>query len=122
MSRMLVGLVIFALEAAGGAEASQSGLDLLRACEGRAGTNELATKVGEIYCAGYVAGFVDAYQLVAGVPASQTAVCLPAGGLENEQYMLVVGKWLREHPNDLHKTARVSVFLALKEAFPCRGR
>jgi len=32
---------------------------------------------------------------------------------------LIVQKWLRDHPNELDQPARMSVLVALAQAFPC---
>jgi hypothetical protein len=46
--------------------------------------------------------------------------CLPADGISTDQAIKVFLKWARDHPEELHKRARLSLLIALKEAFPCQ--
>jgi hypothetical protein len=43
----------------------------------------------------------------------------PWHGISNDQAVRIVVKWLNKHPEDLHQTARVTVLVALRNAFPC---
>ena len=47
-------------------------------------------------------------------------LCPPVNGIENEQMKLIVAKWFRDNPGELNNAARVSVVIALAQAFPCR--
>ena len=71
-----------------------------------------------LYWMGYLGGFNDAAMLI-GTGTSQKIYCLPAAGIEIDQLVRVVNKFLDEHPEDLHLTARILVLLALTGAFPC---
>ena len=99
-------------------QSDKTGVEFLRECEGR---HEEFGRVGIITCAVYLAGFVDSERIISPfvLLSGQRAFCLPEEGLENEQIRLVVTKWLRENPQELHTSARVSIFVALKRAFPC---
>lgn len=46
--------------------------------------------------------------------------CLPDEALPNDQLIRIVLKYLKDHPEDLHKDGLVSVFLALMTAFNCK--
>jgi hypothetical protein len=94
-----------------------TGLDFLRDCEGR---SEKGQDLGTIVCGTYLQGFVDSHILVQRyLPPTAPRFCLPKEGLETEQVMLIVTKYLREKPSELHQSARTSIFLALGKAFPC---
>jgi hypothetical protein len=96
----------------------ESGLDFLRACEGRDSKHREA---GALACAAYLSGYLDGYALTnVEVPVASRRICLPSDGLAVEQAQLIVTKWLGDHPTTLHESARTSIFIALAQAFPCR--
>jgi hypothetical protein len=98
-----------------------SGLELLRDCEGRGGDNQVQNAMMQLHCYGYLNGFTDGVRL--GSSTSQAAgLCLPADGVAVEQVVLILTKWLRDHPETLHETARMSLFISLLQAFRCRSR
>lgn len=45
-------------------------------------------------------------------------ICNPEG-VTGEQYMLIVEKYLKDHPEELHESAYLLIDIALMEAFPC---
>ncbi len=87
---------------------------LLWECEGRGEVG----KAGILYCAGYLGGFNDLNALYKHMTGA-SLFCPPLTGVSNDQLRLIFIKWARSHPEELHKTARVSVLFALREAFPC---
>jgi hypothetical protein len=91
------------------ASAQMSAEALLKACNSK-------TESLQIVCSSYVEGFMD------GIEASKGAreICWPKG-VTVFQVVRVVTKWLNDHPEDLHHTARVEVMIALTTAFPCRN-
>lgn len=108
------------------AEGMSTGVELLRACAAVVkqadGINvSPQEKVEAIYCLGYLSGFTDSMRLTTHFYEPQDQrICLPEQGASNEQLARVVTKWLRDHPNDLHESARMSVMLSLQTAFPCK--
>ena len=74
-----------------------------------------------LLCMSYLSGFLDGHELAASTFESQykRVVCPPKGGVVGEQAARIVVKYLREHPETLHATDRVSVFIAFSRAFPC---
>jgi hypothetical protein len=54
------------------------------------------------------------------LPPTAPRFCLPAEGIQTEQAELVVAKYLRDNPSQLHESARVSIFVALATVFPCQ--
>jgi hypothetical protein len=97
--------------------------ELLLRCTGRSHAAEALQAVDEMLCHEYIRGFIDSYVVTVAVHrVTDLHICMPEVGLTNEQSMRVVVKWLTDHPNRLHESARTSVFLALHEAFPCKGQ
>lgn len=95
------------------------GDQLLWECQGMADT-EMKAASGKLHCAGYLSGFVDSYRVMVAMTKMPDAFCLPRDGVSSDQLMRVVVKWLEAHPEQLHETARGSVFIALQKAFPCQ--
>jgi hypothetical protein len=100
------------------------GTELLRSCSAtikQADGSELSPSeiIQSAYCIGYVSGVLDGLTLL-NWKGGETPVCLPAGGVGNEQAVRVVVKYLRENPAELHVSARVSVLVAIGEAFKCK--
>jgi hypothetical protein len=114
---LVVGGVLAAPSA--NAQSSRTGIELLRQCEGRGGQTDTEGQVLLIACVSYIAGMVDALRVAGALPRVHRLFCPPAQGVMNEQLLLVVTKWLREHPDQLHYEARSSVVIALAQAFPC---
>ena len=97
-----------------------SGLELLRQCEGRAGNTETLAEIGRVVCATYISGMLDAFEIIATIKPGSRLICQPGQGIQTEQAVLIVAKWLRDHPAQLNDEARGSVAIALAQAFPCR--
>lgn len=81
---------------------------------------ELCTTSGEWAahsCASYIVGVLDAQEdsIQSG---GVRAICLP-DGVKSKQLSLVVSKYLKEHPENLHFRASSLVSEALFVAFPC---
>jgi hypothetical protein len=73
-------------------------------------------RAGADACALYILGFFQ------GIMAQQTLgnpICLPKG-VNGLQAKLVIEKYLREHPENLHDDAWMAASVALAAAFPCR--
>lgn len=104
----------------------QSGTDFLRQCAPvvRISDGDKDVSVEDslkgLVCSGYMQGFVDAYRLTDKLQGGKTLICLPEQGIETEQAVRIIVKWLRDHPDQLHQTARVSAFVALAQAFSCK--
>jgi hypothetical protein len=74
--------------------------------------------VQSVWCVGYVSGILDGLAIMRW-KGGTTPVCLPTDGVENEQAVRIVVKFLRENPKMLHETGRSLVVAALGEAFAC---
>ena len=107
-------LLITAAPAAAQPQAQMRTDELMWQCEGVA-----AAPVEAIaFCVGYLSGFTDLNSVIKQM-TKWSPFCLPAQGVSRDQVRLVFVKWAKDHPSALHESARVSVMLALDEAFPC---
>ncbi len=123
---MLLGVLLVAAmnaEPAPTIASTPTGAELLRACtatvlqaEGREITPSQA--VESIFCIGYVSGVIDGLAVL-GWKGGATPVCLPEGGVDNEQAVRLVVQHLRKYPESLHLPARGAVVSAIGEAFIC---
>jgi hypothetical protein len=91
--------------------------ELARECRGEPPAGDL----GLMFCIGYLSGLTDMHALMsdARLGGGRSQYCIPETGISNEQAMKVFLKWADDHPEQLHKSARISVLIAFREAFPC---
>lgn len=71
------------------------------------------------HCMGFISGLNDMAALFQSLFDTK-AYCLPEKGLETGQVMRVFIKWLDEHPESLHESARSLFISAFNDAFPCK--
>ena len=71
-----------------------------------------------MHCIGYVGGLNDATRMLQDFYAKHS-YCIPETGLQNDQVVRVFLKWLAEHPETLHESARGLFLTAMGAAFPC---
>lgn len=71
-------------------------------------------------CIGYIQGAIDAYIFTAAKNWARPpeSICVPQG-FKDEQAILIVLKYLDNHPEILHLDAGGIVWTALHSAFPC---
>ena len=101
--------------------AGSTGLDLLRGCTAAVKSIEGQDLSPEeyfemIYWTGFLAGFNDA-NIVTHYETQKPPYCPPVEGIQSEQLIRIVYKYLKNHPKDLHQNARVCVLLAFRDAF-----
>lgn len=113
-----ISVFLFVFSLISTASAQQKSDQLLWSCTGAA-QGEAEAMVGKIYCVAYISGIIDSYRLLSDVNKDIRFICLPKQGISNDQAMRVVVNWLERNPKELHNPARLSVFDALREAFPC---
>jgi hypothetical protein len=101
------------------ANAYDRGDKLLWACE--AETNTIEGVVRKSHCIGYLQGIMDGVQSVFGLKPASKFFCPPSQGISGDQMVRIVVKYLRDHPSELHESARSSVILAYMQSFPCKG-
>ena len=122
MLRAAISVILLALAFPTAGQA-YSGLELLRGCTAILAPErptDTDAVVGMFRCSGYLAGIVDANAIVSGMRGKPAALfCLPDTGLENEQVIRIVVKYLNDHPEHLHEQARMGAIIALRLAFPC---
>jgi hypothetical protein len=90
---------------------SETGNELLAYCQGDMG--------GKDYCLGYVSGAMESYPIAAGVYNAPRLLCIPEG-VTRGQTAKVVEHYLEAHPEDLHESARVLVYVAIRTTWPCK--
>ena len=112
--------ILLVLLAVSTAHASTRADELLWKCNGT-GDDETDAMLGKLACASYLSGFLDAYTITTYGQKSNHLICLPDRGISNDQTIRIVVKFLEDHPEDLHESARSMVFVALQAAFPCRA-
>lgn len=115
-----IAIVLVSLPTHGVAEETRTE-QLVWECEGRQPSSDYPA-LGLIHCAGYVSGILDMHAIMADprLAGGKPQFCLPASGISNDQAIKVFLMWANEHPEDLHKSARFSLMIALREAFPCQ--
>lgn len=103
-----------------------TGLEMLSVCGSAVKVSD-GIKVTEsegldsLLCVAYLSGFADAITLSSqSTKPQEPKICFPRSGASNEQLARIVVKWLREHPENLHESARMEVMLSLNHAFPCK--
>lgn len=102
----------------------QDGTFWLRACTAALKFDEGASLPPEdqyaaLGCTGYVTGFLDGMSLASATAKAQRAVCLPERGISSDQATRIFVKYLRDNPENLHKSGRMSLYIALAKSFPC---
>lgn len=76
------------------------------------------------YCAGYLDGVTDveqAWSWVEGASSKATHFCLPSEATKG-QMLMVIRKWMEDHPAELHESASLLIHEAFLKAFPCKAR
>ena len=99
-------------------QGSSPTIEFVWLCEGREPIPD-TPEVGMAICVGYINGFVDAQVLFGRFAPKAAAICLPAQGVTGDQVRRVFMDWANRHPNNLHESLRVSLWVSLTEAFPC---
>ncbi len=115
MNKLFLLLIVILAFASASAQ-TDTGMDLLRACNAIIQSEEgkevpMEDQLLSFYWTGYLAGFTDAAVIIDTV-VSHGIYCVPPQGIENDQLVRVVKKYLDGHPEDLHQSARLSVLLA----------
>jgi Rap1a immunity proteins len=77
------------------------------------------------FCIDFVQGITQSNLLYEGIlkdrVKDKAQFCLPSGGITNAQAARVVVKYLRDHPEELHRHEFTLAFWAFKDAFPCQA-
>lgn len=94
------------------ANAALTGNDLKEACL------NYPRNIKALECITYIGGVSDTW-LAAEAFKIKPVFCLPLSAT-NDQFVLVVNKFLQDNPAKLHLLASALVTIAFKEAFPCK--
>ena len=70
------------------------------------------------HCYGLLIGTVETHELLSKRNNSENFFCL-SSGVTNNQAIMVIVKYLKEHPEILHRSASTLILLALQKNFPC---
>jgi hypothetical protein len=124
---LLVGLLL-AAGAAAQQPPSMTGVELLERCRTyqRFGETDAIrnAKTGYEtgYCAGVVLGALDTYAVYQGSGfLSAPPFCLPTGGIQVDQGVRILVRYLEMHPERLHLQLGDLLINAMQQAFPCPG-
>ena len=104
--------------------AQDTGVDLQEECQVALSPNTAGDYQKAAHCFGYVSGAAFAITMWEGTNKEKhlgledVPACLPKNGT-NHEYVRVVLHYLDEHPNKLHESYGILVFLALRDAYPC---
>ncbi len=90
--------------------------ELLWECEGRGKGPEL---MGKVMCVGYISGIMDGIRLTEFFTKTSSGICAPDAGISNDQATRLFMKRVNDNPKVMSATARIVVYGALAEAFPC---
>lgn len=97
--------------------AAYTGNELLQDCEASEDDPNYWQK--DMFCLGYIAGVIEGWNTAQAQYAEKPMTCTPTG-LTHRQAGLVVLKYMRAHPEELHEAARSLIFRAIYDAFPCK--
>jgi hypothetical protein len=104
-----------------------TGVELLRQCKDaiREGDPGYPPTPSGTMCIGYLTGFVAGSIVTGNFYQSQSrslhpAICFPKSGITGDQEILIVVKWLTDHPQLLHLNEGILVEAAFQDAFPCK--
>jgi hypothetical protein len=82
-------------------------------------SNNVQSVVNKANGMGYLQGLLDSYMVFSTRDPSLRIYCMPTEGFSIAQARRVVIQWLEAHPQRLHEEARILIFHALADAFPC---
>ncbi len=112
-------LICFTSNVAFAQDISHKGDQLLWGLTGKETGGEVRAAVCQTYYTGYLSGIIDSYGILSDVYPKIKFICLSKQGISNDQASQIVIKYLQAHPERLHESARILIFDALADAFPC---
>ena len=114
---LTIAMVAIAAPTPAGAEALR-GDQFLTMLTGQT-SNNVQSVVNKANGMGYLQGLLDSYMVFSTRDPSLRVYCMPTEGFSIAQARRVVIQWLEAHPQRLHEEARILIFHALADAFPC---
>ena len=73
-------------------------------------------------CIGLLEGVALTAEALAESLPTEVRICFPKERLSGLQSTLIILKFLRQNPGELHKPAATLAYFAFSEAFPCRTK
>jgi hypothetical protein len=104
---------------------NRDGNKLLESCEAAIATQQLADAsqmFGAGFCLGLMQGIGRMNDFYEAASLNGTALFCRPPGANNGQSARIVLKYLRDHPEELHKEDFVLTVAALRDAFPCKNK
>lgn len=98
---------------------SFTGNDLLKVCDGPY-TDKAEELADTSSCLGYIEGIQQFQHVVIGLRGLEPLFCEPYRTGSYDQLRMVLVKWLKENPEQLHRDARIVAAAAYMQAFPCQ--
>src|SRR5262245_34893199 len=99
--------------------------DLVRRCQGNASVrtdarDKLLENLMETgFCQDFFSGILSANAIATSV-LGNSLFCTPPDGISLDQAIKVYLKYAQDHPEQLHESARSTVIVAFRLAFPCK--
>lgn len=112
-------------------DATGDGNELLRNCTAleritvdQKDADSPETLVNAAKCQGFIAGTTETIKILSVVNTDRGGVnkhgfCIPADGANGGQLLLIINKYLRENPEDLHRRAGLLALVAIGKANLC---
>jgi hypothetical protein len=106
--------------------ANMDGNDILRTCQlgidSKASEMTTAELMHYMHCLGYIDGVVDMLALGTTFPPDTHIgqICTPEHGMQSQQIVRIVLKYLKENPEKLHERGDLLIAWAMQHAFPCK--
>lgn len=112
---LLASLAFLAVMAPGAAQAQRiTGAILLEHCQNRlAGSGGFESGL----CIGTMAGALEAHDTLSA--RDERLYCMGNKSITNDHAVRIVVQWLKEHPDQLQRSAATAVVFAMRDAFPC---
>jgi hypothetical protein len=82
----------------------------------------VAKAVDAGYCFGMMDGVMQSNDALKLLTSNKGCFCLPEGGIQKEEGIRIVVKYLEDHPAELHYGEWAMAYTALRNAFPCADR
>jgi hypothetical protein len=125
MKKIILAIAILFMAGSPKASAADTGSILLQKCRAAEQTRMTASESSDYsYCVGYITGVLDGLLLnqrtideFGKIPTK--FICIPAEGIDIDQMVLIVTKFLKDNPEKLHYEAGILIRNAMVKAFPC---
>ena len=93
--------------------------EILWQCDDLAPGSAPEKSISQVFCLGYMAGVNEMMTILMGNELGSGLYCPPASGLSNDQARRIVVRWIKDHPEQMQESARMTALFALLKTFPC---